>query len=80
MKITKSRLEDVPVRNIQRAEITPTTGFAMVVDGKMKKNFDDQESAAKAGSELLARFPMLQVEIFDATTRMRSKIQAEKSA
>jgi hypothetical protein len=74
MKITKSRLEDVPVRNIQRAEITPTTGFAMVVDGKMKKNFDDQESAAKAGSELLARFPMLQIEIYDAAAKTRSKL------
>jgi hypothetical protein len=80
MKLPKPQLEDVPVRNVQRADITPTTGFAMVVDGKMKTNFDDEASASKAGSELLARFPMLQIEIYNATTGMRSKIQAVKSA
>jgi hypothetical protein len=80
MKLTKPQLEDVPARNVQRADITPTTGFSMIVDGKMKTNFDDEESATKAGLELLTRFPMLQIEIYDATTGMRTKIQTERSA
>jgi hypothetical protein len=80
MKLSKPPLEDVPVRNMRRADITPTTGFAMVVDGKMKTNFEDEASATKAGSELLARFPMLQIEVYDAAAGTRSKIQTEKSA
>jgi hypothetical protein len=74
------QIDDVPVRNIQRADMIPTTGFAMVVDGKMKTNFEDKASATKAGSELLARFPMLQIEVYDASAGTRSKIQTEKSA
>jgi hypothetical protein len=74
MKLTKPQLEHVPVRNVQRADVTPTTGFTMVVDGKMKAKFDDEASAAKAGSELLARFPMLQIEIYDAAAKTRSKL------
>lgn len=74
MKLSKPQIDDIQPRNSQRADIIPTTGFAMVVDGKLKTNFDDEASATKAGSELLAKFPMLQIEIYDATTRVRTKI------
>jgi hypothetical protein len=80
MKLTKLQLEDAQPRNIQRADLIPTTGFAMVVDGKLKTNFDDEASASKAGSELLARFPMLQIEIYNATTGTRSRIQTRTSS
>jgi hypothetical protein len=74
MKLSRSHLDDIQPRNSQRADIIPINGFAMVVDGKLKTNFDDEASATRAGSELRARFPMLQIEVYDATTRVRTKI------
>jgi hypothetical protein len=80
MKLSKPQTDDIQPRNSQRADIIPITGFAMVVDGKLKTNFDDEASATKAGSELLARFPMLQIEVYDATTRERTKIRLAKQS
>lgn len=62
-------------RNAQRANIIPTEGYAMVVDGKMKINFAGKAEATDAGLELLARFPMLRIEIYDATAKTRTKVQ-----
>ena len=68
--------EELQPRNAQRADITPTQGFAMVVDGKLKTSFNDEVSAKAAGAKLLEKFPMLQVEIYDAETRVRTKVEA----
>jgi hypothetical protein len=62
-------------RNIQRADIAPANGYAMVVDGHFKTQFSEEEAAQKAGSELLTNFPMLQVEIYNATTKSRSRLK-----
>ena len=59
-------------RNIQRADIAPINGYAMVVDGHFKTQFSDEEAAQRAGSELLANFPMLQVEIYTAATKIKT--------
>jgi hypothetical protein len=62
-------------RNIQRADIAPNNGYAMVVDGHFKTQVSEEEAAHKAGSELLANFPMLQVEIYNATTKSRARLK-----
>ena len=62
-------------RNIQRADIAPNIGYAMVVDGHFKTQFSEEEAARKAGSELLTTFPKLQVEIYSATTKSRSRLK-----
>lgn len=62
-------------RNIQRADIAPASGFAMIVDGHFKTEFEDAESAQKAAQALLADYPMLQIQIFDASTKLRSEIK-----
>lgn len=59
-------------RNIQRADIAPTDGFALVVDGHFKTKFVDEAAAKKAAVELLAKYPMLQIEIYDAASKSRS--------
>jgi len=61
-------------RNIQRADIAPTAGFALVVDGCLKTKYDDEAAAKKAATDLLSRFPKLQVQIYNATTKTRSNI------
>jgi hypothetical protein len=68
--------EEFRPRNAQRADIIPTKGFAMVVDGKLKAGFDDEQVAQAAGAELLARFPMLRVEVYNAETRVRTNVEA----
>lgn len=68
-------LNDEPQpRNIQRADIAPTDGFALVVDGRLKTKYDDEGAAKKAAADLLSRFPKLQVQIYNAATKTRSSI------
>ena len=47
----------------------PANGYALVVDGQTKKEFDTRDGALKSARELKARFPNLQVKVFDAENR-----------
>ncbi|WP_439922702.1 hypothetical protein [Nitrobacter sp. JJSN] len=68
--------EELRPRNPQRADIIPTEGFAMVVDGRLKSSFDEERIAQAAGAELLAKFPMLRIEVYNAETKVRTKVEA----
>jgi len=70
------RVEQQQPRNIQRADIAPEQGYAMVVDGHFKTQFSEASAAKKTATELLARYPMLQVEIFDAKKKVRTRVRA----
>lgn len=45
----------------------------MVVDGRFKSQFEDKATAEVAAAELLSRYKMLQIEIYDAAKRERIK-------
>ena len=60
-------------RKIQRADIAPAEGFTLVVDGHFKALYNDEAAAKKAAGELLSRYKMLQIEIYDAAKRERTK-------
>ena len=62
-------------RNIQRADIAPASGFALVVDGHFKTQFESDAAANKTAKELLGKYPMLQVAIYDASTKARTQIK-----
>lgn len=62
-------------RSTERANVLPSSGFAMIVDGVFKTQFVDADSARKAAQDLLAKFPMLQIQVFDASTRQRTMIK-----
>ncbi len=47
------QVEDQQPKNIQRADIAPTNGFALVVDGHFKTQFQSDAAAQKAAKELL---------------------------
>jgi hypothetical protein len=47
----------------------------MVVDGHFKTQFSDEDAANTAASELLANFPMLQVEIYNAKEKSRMLVK-----
>jgi hypothetical protein len=72
MKKPTLRSEEQQPRNIQRADIAPSSGYAIVVDGHFKTQFSEESAAKKAGKELLANFPMLQIEIYNATSKTRT--------
>jgi hypothetical protein len=76
MKKPTLRVEQQQPRNIQRADIAPEQGYAMVVDGHFKTQFSEASAAKKTATELLARYPMLQVEIFDAKKKVRTRVRA----
>jgi len=75
MKRTITRSDESQPKNIERADVAPADGFTLVVDGHFKTHYDDETAAQKAGAELLGRFPMLQVLIYDAATKTRSALQ-----
>jgi hypothetical protein len=65
-------IEEQQPRNIQRADIAPSSGYAIVVDGHFKTQFSEESAAKKAATELLAKYPMLQIEIYNATAKTRT--------
>ncbi len=69
------QVEDQQPKNIQRADIAPTYGFALVVDGHFKTQFQSEAAAQKAAKELLTNYPMLRVEIFNASTKARTLVK-----
>jgi hypothetical protein len=69
------RIQEPQPRNIQRADIAPANGYAIVVDGHFKTQFSEEDAANNAASELLANFPMLQVEIYNAKEKSRMLVK-----
>jgi hypothetical protein len=75
MKKPTLRSEEQRPRNIQRVDIAPSSGYAIVVDGDFKAQFSEESAAVNAAKELLANFPMLQIEIYNATAKTRTLIK-----
>jgi hypothetical protein len=76
MKKPRLQVEEQPqARNIQRADIAPSDGYALVVDGHFKTHFAEKAAAMKAATELLAKYPMLQVAIYDASSKSRTLVK-----
>ena len=55
-----------------RADRPPTEGFATIVDGHFKTEFDTVESAETSGRELKSAHPRLQIEIYHAASKVRT--------
>jgi len=55
-----------------RADRPPTEGFATIVDGHFKTEFDTVEAAEASGRELKSTYPRLQIEIYDAVNKVRT--------
>jgi hypothetical protein len=69
------QIQEPQPRNIQRADVAPAGGFALVVDGHFKTQFESDAAAQKVAKELLVNYPMLQVEIYDASTKARTLVR-----
>jgi hypothetical protein len=55
-----------------RADRPPAEGFVVAVDGHFKSQFDTAEAAEVSGRKLKSTYPMLQIEIYDAATKVRT--------
>jgi hypothetical protein len=75
MKKPKIELEEPQPRKVIRADKAPTAGYSLVVDGHFKSHHDTVEAAEEAGMTLKNKFPMLQVQVYDASTKTRSMVQ-----
>ncbi|QHP72703.1 hypothetical protein EI171_38490 [Bradyrhizobium sp. LCT2] len=75
MKKPTAHADEIAPRIIQRADVAPADGFTLVVDGHFKTRYDSETAAREAGAELLGRFPMLQILVYDAATGTRSPLQ-----
>ena len=53
----------------------PATGFALIVDGQAKKDFDARDQALKIARDFKHRFPRLQVKVYDAEARRNEEIE-----
>jgi hypothetical protein len=57
------------------ANLRPTEGYVIEVDGKFKSEFESSEAAMKAGLELKKKYPHIQVKVYDAKERTRTLVQ-----
>ena len=53
----------------------PTNGFAIIVDGHAKAEFEMRDQALNAATDLKRRFPMLQVKIYNAENGRSESIE-----
>lgn len=62
-------VEEAPPSKPSRADLPPTEGFVLVVDGHFKTWFASLEAAEEAARKLKAKFQMLKVQTYDAATK-----------
>jgi hypothetical protein len=80
MKKPLSLLKEPQPRNITRADVLMTEGFGLEVDGRMKAVFSTAESAEKNALQLKAKFPMVQVKVYDAVKKTKTLIELPDKA
>ncbi|GGC61257.1 hypothetical protein [Chelatococcus reniformis] len=62
-----------------RADLLPTEGYSVEVDGKLKAQYPAPEIAFDAGIEIKRKFPFVQVRIYDAKERTRTPVDLPKA-
>jgi hypothetical protein len=57
------------------ANVLPTDGFVLAVDGKLKTRFDTAKDATAAATKLKETYPVVQVAVYDAVERKYSPVE-----
>lgn len=78
-KPTLHAREQTEPRKIQRADIPPTAGYTLVVDGQFKTEFANNVAAHEGATQLLAKNPRLKVEIYDSSSKYRTLVEPAPS-
>ena len=74
MKKPVQVVDEQEPKKAPRADRPPAEGFVVVVDGHFKSEFDTAEAAEASGRKLKSAYPMLQIEIYDAATKVRTLV------
>jgi hypothetical protein len=79
-----------PAKKIANAEPTeqerpqqqqPEAGrYYLEIDRQTKRSFKTSEAARSAAQEIKARFPALQVSVYDSTSKSRTMVEVPKSS
>ncbi len=72
MKKPVLSIDDPEPKKAVRADRPPTEGFAIIVDGHFKSDFESLDAAEASGRALKSTYPMLQIEIYDAASQVRT--------
>ena len=56
------------------ANLRPTEGYILEVDGKFKSEYENSEAVLKAGLELKKKYPHIQVQVYDAKELTRTLV------
>ncbi len=72
MKKPVLSIDEPEPKKALRADRPPTEGFAIIVDGHFKSDFQSLDAAEASGRELKSSYPMLQIEIYDAASQVRT--------
>ena len=72
MKKPVLSIDEPEPKKITRADRPPSEGFAIVVDGHFKPEFDTVDAAEASGRKLKSAYPMLQVQVYDAEKKTRT--------
>ena len=80
MNKTTLHVERPEPRQVRRGDLAPANGYSIVVDGRFKTEFVDESAATKAAAELLAKYPMLKIEVYDAASKSRTLVRIAASA
>jgi hypothetical protein len=72
MKKSVLTIEEAEPKKIMRADRPPTEGFVIVVDGHFKTEFETVDAAEASGRKLKEAYPMLQIEIYHADSKVRT--------
>lgn len=77
--VMKEKATEQPANNGTRpknpsANVLPTEGFVLEIDGKFKSDYKTSEDALKAGLKLKKKFPFIQVIVYAAKERTRTLV------
>jgi hypothetical protein len=72
MKKPRLSIDEPEPKKATRADRPPTEGFATIVDGHFKSEFDTADAAEAAGRKLKSAHPYLQIEVYDAAIKVRT--------
>jgi hypothetical protein len=56
------------------ANVLPSEGYVLEIDGKFKSEHGTSEAAMKAGLQLKKKYPQIQINIYGAKERTRTRV------
>jgi hypothetical protein len=57
------------------ANVLPTEGYVLEIDGKFKSEYETLEAAMREGLELKKKYPQIQVKVYSAKERTRTPVE-----